>query len=387
MDKEILSRIKSLLRQHPKGLTISEITSRLTMNRNSVSKYLGVLEVTGYVESCTFGSSRAFYLSRRIPASAFLSLNTDLVSILDNKNRILFLNAKFLDFFGIQETEIIGQDIGNLQNNIGIATSSWNFVPDILPGDEAVREVPVRKGDEEFYFRVRVIPTVFEDGSEGKTVLMEDATKERKYIQNLEFLTRASKDLANMREDTDIYQYIGEKIRELEPKSIVSVGSIDRDEKTLTGKCFLGEQKDLEEILEAVGRDPMGMKFSMESEPSAEENLSKNTLQEAPSLYRLFFRQIPEPVMSRIESDLSFGKGYVMGCVCRGGLFGNVAIQLKKGAELRHKETIEAFLNLAAVALQKRHIQNKLRKLEGWEKIHPILQVPRDLDDTLSLGG
>jgi predicted transcriptional regulator len=51
LEENIITRIKILLQPHPKGLTITEISSRLKMNRNSVAKYLEVLLISGQVET------------------------------------------------------------------------------------------------------------------------------------------------------------------------------------------------------------------------------------------------------------------------------------------------------------------------------------------------
>ena len=77
LEEETISKIKKLLKHHPKGLTISETSSRLKMNRNSAAKYLEVLLISGQVESRSFGTAKVFFLSHRIPISAMLSISTE----------------------------------------------------------------------------------------------------------------------------------------------------------------------------------------------------------------------------------------------------------------------------------------------------------------------
>lgn len=73
-----------------------------------------------------------------------------------------------------------------------------------------------------------------------------------------------------------------------------------------------------------------------------------------------------------MQERLNLTKGYVMGCTCRGGLFGNIAIRYRNNDDVRNWETIEAFVRQECVALQRRHMREKLhhaeeriRKLEG----------------------
>ena len=90
----------------------------------------------------------------------------------------------------------------------------------------------------------------------------------------------------------------------------------------------------------------------------------KRTLQKGSDLYSMLFKSVPPEVVAQIEEQISFGEAYTIGCVCRGGIFGNVAIMLKNGHELQHKELIETFLGQAAVALQRQHLREKLREAE-----------------------
>lgn len=55
-DGEFLNRIRGLLKIYPRGLTISEISQRLKCNRNSVAKYLEILQISGTVEMQQMGT-------------------------------------------------------------------------------------------------------------------------------------------------------------------------------------------------------------------------------------------------------------------------------------------------------------------------------------------
>ncbi|HUU74810.1 MAG TPA: helix-turn-helix domain-containing protein [Methanoregulaceae archaeon] len=58
LDQERLSRVRELLCSHPKGLTISEISTELGINRNSLAKYLNMLTISGQLEMQSYGASR-----------------------------------------------------------------------------------------------------------------------------------------------------------------------------------------------------------------------------------------------------------------------------------------------------------------------------------------
>jgi len=238
-----------------------------------------------------------------------------------------------------------------------------------LGGDEVIRDISFIKSEngnqkKNFHFRVKGIPTTFEDGASGTTLWMENVTPEREHIKNLEFLARTSAELADLSEDADVHQYIADRIQELEPGCFAGVCTIDQEKNTITLMRFAINPEDMQYVQERFPQLFEGFSFSLDVDPDAEMLWSKKSLVEAPKLYYLFFQQLPESLTDSIEEHLSLGKGYTMGCICRNGLYGDVIIKLKKGSELTHKETIEAFLSQAALALQRRHMREKLRRAE-----------------------
>jgi GAF domain-containing protein len=57
-----------------------------------------------------------------------------------------------------------------------------------------------------------------------------------------------------------------------------------------------------------------------------------------------------------------------MGCSCRGGLYGAVALRFREGDVMENRPTVEAFIRQAGVALQRRYLREKLRRME--EKVN-----------------
>ena len=44
-------------------------------------------------------------------------------------------------------------------------------------------------------FQMQVIPTTFDDGGKGSTLVFEDITERKKYVRNMEFLARTAMEL------------------------------------------------------------------------------------------------------------------------------------------------------------------------------------------------
>ena len=132
LDQEKIARIKNLLKFKPKGMSISDISHSLKMNRNSVAKYLDLLLVSGQVEMRSYGTAKIYFLSQRVPLSAMLSFSSDLVIIIDSDFRIIQVNENFLSAFSMTREALIGTPLTEVP---------LPFIK-LLPLDEAIKESP-----------------------------------------------------------------------------------------------------------------------------------------------------------------------------------------------------------------------------------------------------
>ncbi len=180
LEQENISRIKILLKAHRRGLTITDISQNLKMNRNSAAKYLEILQISGLVESKAYGTARVFFLTHRLPISALVSLTADLVVTLDENHRILFVNDSFCHFFAVTKEEVQGSHIVDIfRTGIG-STILPGIFSDIIAGKDEVPEACLSRDTGDLFFRIKSMKTVFDDGSRGITIIMEDVTREKK---------------------------------------------------------------------------------------------------------------------------------------------------------------------------------------------------------------
>src|SRR5512138_901399 len=98
--------IRELLRTHPKGLTIEEVSKKLSLNRTTAAKYLNAFVLTGQADMRMLGSAKLFYLTQRVPLTNVLSLSSDLILILDRDLFIQECNAAFLGYFKMNKDEL-----------------------------------------------------------------------------------------------------------------------------------------------------------------------------------------------------------------------------------------------------------------------------------------
>lgn len=186
LDQDKLQKIRSLLKFNPKGLSISEISSRLRLNRNSVAKYLELLSISGQVEMQSYGSAKVYYLSQRVPLSALLNFSSDLVLILDSDKKVIQVNEQLLRFFGESREQMVGKPILELPPRVLSLLPLAEIQEPQEMRKEVTREMASPVGGDSDFFRIKCIPTVFDDGGEGLTVIMEDITKDKRYERDLE---------------------------------------------------------------------------------------------------------------------------------------------------------------------------------------------------------
>jgi len=180
-----LDRVKEVLKANPKGMSISDVSKKINVNRNSVAKYLDVLQVSGHVEMRSFGPAKVYFLSQRVPISAMLNLSTEYILVLDRDLKIVHTNDNFLNFVNVEREVLLGKGIEESPLPIFINEEIMPKIKEALDGRDSTMEISFPMGEREFYFRIKLIPTTFDDGRQGVTILLEDITERKKAEEEL----------------------------------------------------------------------------------------------------------------------------------------------------------------------------------------------------------
>lgn len=188
---------------------------------------------------------------------------------------------------------------------------------------------------------------------------VEDVQK--RYIRDMEFLSRAAIDLVELAPDKDIYQFIGDCLYELVGNALVLVSSFDETTGSFIARAIAGTGTLSDSLLSLLGRHPVGMTSSITGEAKAA--LMRNTLHKVPGgLYELSFGAIPRVTCCAIEELFNLTGIYVAGFAWRGQLFGSAAVLFRGNNQLEDTRVIKTFINQASVALQRRYAEEALRR-------------------------
>lgn len=254
LDEDKITRIKKLLKSRPKGLTISDISQTLKINRNSVAKYLEILLITGHVEMRAYGNAKVYYLSQRVPFSAMLRFASELILVLDRDLNVIDINEHFLTFFHADRGDLIGIDVREISFAPFADPSFRLLLTEAYEKGEVVREINIQKDGKDQIFRVKIIPTVFDDGTRGLTLIMEDISLQKQYEQVLrvnearyrgivedqtEMITRFLPDGTITFVNETLARYYGVKPSELIGQEVMSFIHAE-DREMVTSKIFGG---------------------------------------------------------------------------------------------------------------------------------------------------
>jgi PAS domain S-box-containing protein len=171
-----LNVIRDLLKKNPDGMSVTDISKALGKNKNTIGRYLDILLISGQVDMRTYGMAKVYTLSQRVPLSAMLSYSKELIMVLDNESRIIDVNVNFLQLLHLSREETIGKNITYLRSPEVDVHELLNTITSDMGETESTVTFQVRDKGERI-FRQKCVPTVFEDGRKGITLILEDITE------------------------------------------------------------------------------------------------------------------------------------------------------------------------------------------------------------------
>jgi len=170
-----LSLIKDLLKKNREGMSVTDISKALNKNKNTIGRYLDILLISGQVDMRTYGMAKVFTLSQRVPLSALLSYSKEFIMVLDNESRIIDVNDNFLALLHLSRQDTIGKNIMYLSPPDVDVHELLETISTRFEEKEDMVTFQV-KGQGERIFKQKSVPTVFEDGRKGFTIILEDIT-------------------------------------------------------------------------------------------------------------------------------------------------------------------------------------------------------------------
>jgi len=172
--------IRKLLANNTDGLSIKAIATTLGMNRNSVAKYLDMLQMQGRVTVRQYGSARIYTLANKLPAAAVLKIGKNNVLIFSQGLIVIDINEPFRELLQVPKKDLIGKTVEQLPFFLESHPDLPLLIRDGLKGKEirisTVLVLPDRSLPGTFTFS----PVFFENGDPG-VALIADITAGTQY--------------------------------------------------------------------------------------------------------------------------------------------------------------------------------------------------------------
>ncbi len=171
------SEILTLLRENPRGMSVTEIAEATHLNRNTIARYMDNLLVSGRVEMRTFGKAKVFFLSKRVPVSAMLNLSSEMVILIDSDLKAIQANESLLSFLSVDTEDVVGKYVYDSACKTFCNDILTDQIRAALNGETIRSELRLLKNGTDCFLDQRIYPMVLSDGRPGVTVVWDDITE------------------------------------------------------------------------------------------------------------------------------------------------------------------------------------------------------------------
>ncbi|HDY65829.1 MAG TPA: PAS domain S-box protein [Phycisphaerae bacterium] len=204
---------------------------------------------------------------------------------------------------------------------------------------------------------------------EGRQVLcgvIRDITDRKKaeekatrHLAEMKFLSTTAMEFVDLQPETDVYELIGRRLKELVGDPIVVISSSDETNSKVIVRAILGVGKRFEAALKVLGRNPVGMSFPI-LESFLHQTASGKLVKLSEGIHHYTREKISKTTAKLIEKILGLGDMYSMQFFRGGTMFAIATIMMRKGDKLENPALVETYINHASVLLQNRRAEEQI---------------------------
>lgn len=168
------ARILSLLKEEAHGLSISDISRRISLNRSSTAKYLGMLVTAGRVEMRTVGSAKVYLLSSRPSLLELFDYIQESVIVVDADLAVRAINPACCTRLGLVKEETVDRAAVSVSSPFLKELVASETFSRAIRGTEQVSEIRTDSGTGARCLATYV-PVVLFNGQYGVAITLRDA--------------------------------------------------------------------------------------------------------------------------------------------------------------------------------------------------------------------
>ena len=233
---EYPSLILQLLTRAPEGMIMKDIAGALSLNRNAVAKYLGILYQQGQVDVRYIGKAKVFTVSKRVPFSLLLELSADAILGVNRNMACVHANARFCDWAGQTPEQVLGKPVGGiLSHPVMEQVQIMDMIRAGISTGAGPERVSVTYQNRDFFYKIRCIPVVFVDGTTGCAVVISDITEKETSAARISLLEQQCSSLSNAQHEYIVHSLPDGTITHANP-AFASLAGVAPEQ--LTGKKY-----------------------------------------------------------------------------------------------------------------------------------------------------
>ena len=138
------------------------------------------MRISGHVDMITFGPAKVFFPSRRVPILDMLNYTSDYIMVFDANLKITMANDSFLNFMKIPREELLGQTINETFSKVfKDHTEMLVGIKEALEGKKLTQDIDFQMNKEHYFLKIKIVPTTFEDGRHGGTIVIKNITSHK----------------------------------------------------------------------------------------------------------------------------------------------------------------------------------------------------------------
>lgn len=177
-EKEI-TRIRDLLTSHPEGMSITDISGHLQINRNSVAKYMDILQIQGGVDGRKRGTSKVYYISERLLVTCIRKVCTRPFVVFNQDALVSEVGAGFLQLTRMTADQILLKSCETIPVRFVESGLLKKAMTGAMRGTEQRIHGNIIQGAKVLPASLLLIPVVFETGKPGVCLIVEERGEER----------------------------------------------------------------------------------------------------------------------------------------------------------------------------------------------------------------
>lgn len=175
-DFEEIRRIRDLLGEQPRGMSITEISRDLGLHRTTVAKYLDALQMKGEVDLRIMSTAKMYHLATRIPTSSLAIFSREPYLLISCRNMVTLAANGVAEILGIRD-ELTGRTFADPVLAILNQENIPEKVKRAIQGAESASDLMIIVQGMRRWLKIATLPVVCDDGRPGCAIICQDDTR------------------------------------------------------------------------------------------------------------------------------------------------------------------------------------------------------------------